>query len=99
MASGGTLPVRTGSFTSDGALISVESVGFRPKRVTFVNESNAAIGEWQDSMDDDSVRTSEGGTDAFATSGGVIPLDNGFSLGVNAVLNTATEVIHWTAIG
>ena len=99
MGSGGTLPLRTGRFTSDGNAKTIETPGFRPLRVELMNESNAAVGVWQDSMPDDSVRTSEGGTDVFSSADGVTPIDEGFILGTNAVLNTDTEIIHWAAFG
>lgn len=95
--SGGSLPVRTGSYESDGNALTVDNVGFRPKRVRFVNEGTGAEAEWQDTMPDDSVRTHDSGTDAFATSDGVTPQEDGFAVGTNAVVNTSGEVVHWTA--
>ena len=99
MASGGTLPFRTGAFTSDGAARTIETPGFRPKRVTFVNITNFATGVWHDTMPDASVQTQEAGTGAFDTTNGVTPTDEGFTLGANAALNTTAEEIHWTAEG
>jgi hypothetical protein len=99
MASGNSLPIRTGKFTSNGAARTIETPGFRPKMVRFINATNAAHGLWLDTMPDGYVHTQEGGTAALATSNGVTPLAEGFTLGTNAVLNTTAEVIHWVAQG
>ena len=99
MASGGTLPMVSGSFVGTGAIITVDTVGFRPKRVEFINITNDATGTWQDTFPDDAVHTQEDAAGAYAASDGVTPSDTGFALGTNAVLNTAAEEVHWTAYG
>ena len=98
MASGGTLPVRTGAYNATGAALDLFGVGFTPKLILFFNLTTGATAEWSDSMEDDSVVTHDSGTDAVATSGGVTPDDAGFSIGTNAVINTADDRVHYTAI-
>lgn len=99
MASGGTNPVITGSYEGTGAGITINIIGFKPKYIRFVNAGTGAEAEYSDTMADDEVRTSDSGTDAYATSGGVTLTDTGFTLGTNAVINTAGEVVHYTVWG
>lgn len=97
MASGGSLPVITGSYVATGAALDVE-VGFRPKYVKFVNATTGASAEWSDTMADASVVTHDTGVDAVDTAQGVTPGDSGFSLGTNAVVNTSTNIVHFIAL-
>lgn len=98
MASGGTLPVRTGAYDGTGAALELYGVGFRPKYVKFVNQTTGAVAEWSDTMPDAAVVTHDSGTDAVDTAQGVTPADTGFSLGTNAVINNAGDRVHYLAI-
>lgn len=98
MASGGSLPVITGSFVGTGAARSVE-VGFKPKYIKFINIATGAVAEYSDTMAADTVVTHDSGTDALVASEGVTLEDTGFALGTNAVVNGSTNIVHFMAIG
>lgn len=88
----------TGSIVATGSAMNIRMVGFRPSKVTVLNASAPARGEWQDTMADASMlKQVTAGTASFVTSNGITPLSDGFTLGTDADLNTADEVIHWAA--
>jgi hypothetical protein len=88
----------TGSIVASGSAMNIDVVGFRPSRVLVQNVSAPARGEWQDTMADAAaLKTVTAGTVSFITSDGITPRAAGFTLGADADLNTATEVVHWTA--
>lgn len=97
MASGGSLPLRTGSFVGTGAEIAVE-VGYRPKVVRLINLDDPAEGVHVDTMADGEMLA---GTDTFAkvAAGGITLTDTGFTVGADANFNTAGEQVHWVAQG
>jgi len=92
-------PNQTGRYKGTGIAFNIDTPGFTPKYIRFINETTGAEAEWTDQMADGSVRTSDSGTDAFATSNGVTPRNNGFTVGTNAVINTSADVVHWLALG
>lgn len=96
---GSGLPTRTGAYDGTGAALSNSIVGFRPKSIKFINEDTGASAEWTDTMTDATVITHDSGVDAIDAAQGVTPLDDGFSLGTNAVINTSGQRVHWVAIG
>lgn len=88
----------TGAFTSDGNARNIRTPGFRPRKVEVVNVTSRDGGEWQDTMADASMlKTVAAGTRTFATSNGITPLSDGFTLGADADVNADTEVCHWVA--
>lgn len=87
----------TGAVYGTGAALPVRTVGFRPRRVVLFNSSGIVDGVWQDSMPDASMKKVTGGTTSYATSNGVTPLSDGFSIGADADMNVADELIHWAA--
>lgn len=97
MASGGTLPVITGSYIGTGALITV-SVGYRPKYVQIVNVTDPAIVHHNDMLPDDSFVSQEDGATAYTTSNGVTLTDDGFTVGTDAQINTSGDLCHYLAI-
>ena len=99
MGSGANRAV-VGSVTGTGVLIEVRSVGFRPKYVKVFNVSaDNAAGEWLEGMADDSAfKTITDGTVSVIVADGIIPLSDGFSIGVDADLNVDTELIRFLAI-
>jgi hypothetical protein len=51
---------------------------------------------WQDTMADASgLKRVAAGAASFITSDGVTPLSDGFTLGADADMNVADEVVHW----
>lgn len=97
MASGGTLPLRTGKFTGTGAAKTIDTPGFKPKVVKFVNQDGATAIH-TDTMAAASVATQDSGTDAFPTTEGVTLRDEGFAVGTNPVINGDGDTIHWIAL-
>lgn len=86
-----------GSFVSDGALRSVQTVDYRPTIVKVFGE-NGDHAFWNAEMPDDSmILVTAAGAVTMETSDGIIPLANGFSLGANADMNASGEVIYWEA--
>ncbi len=91
--------VATGSIPTDGNLATVAKVGFRPSKVTLWHtDGDEAV--WSESMADNSMmKRTAAGTGTFATTNGVIPLANGFSIGADADVNPNGGVLHFEALG
>jgi len=89
-----------GAVTGTGAALDVRTVGFRPKEVELLNTDGLATLKWTDSMkDDEGLKEITTGTKSFLASNGVIPLSDGFTMGADADLNAAGEVVHFVARG
>ena len=86
-----------GAYTGTGSAISVRTVGFRPSKVVL----KSAAGDeatWTDSMADAAMhKRVAAGTGSLATSGGITPLADGFSIGTDSDLNASGEVVYWIA--
>ena len=95
MASGAAKVVR-GSTVGDGSAQDIRSVGFRPRSVKLINVTSGDELFWQDTFADGAglKRLAAGGA-SFITSDGVTPLSDGFTLGADADMNVADEVVHW----
>ena len=98
MASGNSNPTRTGAFIGTGALVTIATPGFRPKKVTLINAGDPGIAHHIDGMDDDSCYLDDG-TPALVTSDTITLTDDGFTVGTNAALNTSGEQVFWIALG
>lgn len=95
--SGGTR-VMMGSYVGTGTAFNVRIVGFRPKKVTLINVTGLTRAEWHNTMADASVFKTFNHASvqhAFVTSNGITPLSNGFTVGTDADLNTAAEIVHY----
>lgn len=90
---------KNGAVIGTGAALPVRTVGYRPRRVTLINENGLAVAEWTDTMPDGSMlKEITAGTKSFVTGGnGITPLSDGFSLGADADMNVSGEKIHWVA--
>lgn len=91
----------TGEVVGTGSAFDVRA-GFKPRSVKIHNRTRNAKGDWTAVMPDASaqliVDSGAGTTDiSFITSNGITPVFNGFTLGSNANLNTASDVIYWEA--
>lgn len=97
--SSGVSRVQVGSVIGTGVALDVRTIGFRPSYVKVFNVSaDNAAGEWLEGMADDSAfKTITDGTVSVITSDGVTPLSDGFSLGADADLNVADELIRFVA--
>ena len=86
-----------GTFIATGALQSVLTVQWRPKKVTVYNRTTGITLEWNEAFEDASgKKTLAAGTVSFVTTGGITPVSNGFTLGTDSV-NTAAAVCYWEA--
>lgn len=97
----------TGSATGTGSAINVE-LGFQPKVVVLINETDPGLGIWSDSMADAEMLKLVDATVAltFPTSNGVsayagveATTGKGFTIGADSDLNGASDVIHYIAFG
>lgn len=88
-----------GSFVGTGALVTINKVGFRPAHVRLFNVNSDDQAEWIEGMADGTMvkRLKAGGASLIASPNGITPLANGFSLGADADINVAGEVVHFIA--
>ena len=97
MSSGVTRAVY-GSQDGTAATITIETIGFKPRRVVILNEGGLTEGEWTESMPALSMVVHvTAGDMTFVTALGITPLNKGFSLGADLNVNVAGEKIHWVA--
>lgn len=89
----------TGVVKGTGALLNVykEKVGARPYSVKLFNVTQNSHATWTDKMADDSCQLDKTAGVSLVTSGGIIPLASGFSIGTNADINTSGDTIHFEA--
>jgi len=93
----------TGTVVATGALLSIRTVGYKPRKVRIVNETTLYTVEWSEGMADDSAfEIVAAGDKTLETSDLITPLDPdsngnpGFSLGARANVNdTTTEILRW----
>ena len=91
--------VEHGFFTGTGAVLKVTSrIGFKPRKIELPNISaDPAFGVWYEGMPDDSVIKQKAGTTTNATTNGITPEDDGFTIGTDADLNVDGEQVAYTA--
>lgn len=98
MASGAAKVIR-GSVVGTGSAIDVRTVGFRPRSVKLENVGGNVSARWQHTMADASAALEiTDGTKSLITADGITPLSDGFTIGADANINAATELIHWEAV-
>lgn len=98
--SSGVARVMAGSYIGTGVAFNVDTVGFRPKIVKLFNVAGLTECTWTKTMADASVFkifNHDTVQVAFATSNGITPRANGFTVGTDADINTDTERVHWIA--
>ena len=99
MGSGAKSPA-VGAVIATGSAMDIDTVGFRPRLVRVVNAGATGKSrlEWFRGMADDSaVKTITNGTVSVVTSDGITPRANGFTLGADANVNIADEIVHFEA--
>jgi hypothetical protein len=87
-----------GSFIGSGSAFNVETVGFRPRFIQFFNVTGLTSGVWGEGMADGSMLKLINHASAqhiLVTSNGITPLYNGFTVGSDADLNTANEIVYF----
>lgn len=76
------------------------TTGFKPRYVRVVNVDDRETIEWFEGMADASaLKTQAAGTQTLATSLGITPLANGFTVGLDTLVNVTSKQISWIAIG
>lgn len=100
------MQIVTGSTTGTGAALNVE-VGFSPKVVVIINETDPGMYIWTDTMADAEMQKmtdavaltfpTSNGVSAYA--GAIAATGTGFTIGADADMNAASDVIHYVALG
>jgi len=89
-----------GSFIGTGSALNITTVGFRPRSVKLWNITGLTTAVWMRDMPDASAFKQfnhDTVQNAYVTANGITPLSNGFTVGTDADLNTADEVVHFEA--
>jgi hypothetical protein len=91
----------TGKITGTGAVLAV-TIGFKPCFIQIYNETQLSQAAWVEGMADDSaLAVDDSGADTTnleaKSADGITPTSIGFSLGADADLNTADDVIYYVA--
>lgn len=101
------LRMKTGNATGTGSAINVE-VGFSPKVVVIINETDPGLYMWVDTMADAEMLKLVDSTVAltFPTSNGVsayagaiATTGKGFTIGADSDMNGSSDVLTWIAFG
>ena len=88
-----------GSFSGTGSLLTVDSVGFRPRQIRLINTASGDEATWTESMADASMyKRVAAGTGAMVTTGGLTPTATGFTLGTDADLNASGEQVLFICV-
>lgn len=97
MSSGGSRTF-VGGFRGTGAIINIDTLSFKPRRVELINIDSEDSLRWQQGMVDDSgYKSIAAGTNSFVTSDGVTPRPQGFAIGAETDINVSGEEVLFTA--
>jgi hypothetical protein len=96
--------VKTGTVTGTGAAITIP-LGFTPSAVVIHNRTDLSQYHWTKDMPAASaMKRVTAGTTSFITTGGISPFAGtegaavaGFTIGTDANINAAADVIYWEA--
>lgn len=90
-----------GTVIGTGAALAVadDKVGFRPKFVRLINITDGSTADWNGDMPDAAMAKQKGAATSYVVADGITPSNTGFTLGADADLNAAGDVIHYLAIG
>lgn len=90
-----------GSYVDSGTAAAFDiTIGFKPRYVKVVNEDGDCYYEWFEGMaDSEAMKMVTGGTYAKVTTHGIIPLTNGFTVGLDTDINVTDQVLSWIALG
>ena len=101
--------IQVGTTTGTGAAINIE-LGFNPAIVFLINETDPGMLIWTSMMADaEALKLTDAPALTFPTTNGISAYAGsdtpgseaakGFTIGADADLNGASDVIHWIAIG
>lgn len=90
-----------GAYISTGTAAAFDiTLGFKPRHVRILNETSGDEIEWMEGMaDSEGFKRVATGTGAMVTSNGIIPLTNGFTVGLDTDINVISEQLSWIAQG
>lgn len=90
-----------GSYVDSGTAAAFDiNCGFKPRYVKVVNEDGDGYYEWFEGMaDSEAMKMVTGGTYAKVTEHGIIPLGNGFTVGLDTDINVTDQQLSWIAEG
>lgn len=90
-----------GSYLDSGTAAAFNiTCGFKPRYVKVMNEDGDCYEEWFEGMaDSEAMKMVTGGTLAKITSHGIIPLDKGFTVGLDTDINVTSQQLSWIALG
>ena len=96
--------VAVGSYLDTGTAAAFDiNCGFKPRYVKVMNEDGDCYGEWFEGMANSEMMKMIGDTSpavlAKMTTHGIIPLDNGFTVGLDTDLNVTSQQLSWLAMG
>jgi len=94
--------IATGSYLDTGTVAAYDftDLGFTPRYVKVVNETDRTQIEWYEGMaDSEGIVTVADGTRTLVTSEGIIPLVNGFTFGLDTDVNVASTQCSYIALG
>lgn len=94
--------IATGTYLDTGTVAAYDftTLGFKPRFIRLVNETSGDTMIWIEGMaDSEGYKQVAAGTGALVTSNGIIPLDNGFTFGLDTDMNVTSEQVSWVAIG
>lgn len=96
LALGGFAKIAVGNYTGNGTSQNVTGVGFQPKFIAIMNDTNSPIWTWQGVTSGNSSQTNGGG---FVTTGITAIGADGFSVGALAAANSSGKTHWWFVLG
>lgn len=88
----------SGSYVGTGSAFNVQTVGFRPRMVLLFNVTGLTHAVWSEGMADGyvfKIINHASTQHVLATSNGITPLVDGFTVGSDADINTAAETVYY----
>ena len=95
--SSGVSRVMTGAGVGTGAALSIKTVGFRPRKVEIYNVTDPTSMVWINTMPDAAGYKDNDVGVWVASSTGITPLANGFTIGADTDLNVDGQIFYWVA--
>lgn len=93
------MQMATGSYIDTGTAAAFTlTIGFTPRYVRVVNETDGDKIEWFEGMADaEGLKTTDTGVAAIQTTLGITPTDKGFTVGLDTDINVTSEQLSWIA--
>ena len=93
--------VAVGRYLATGTAVAFDiTTGFKPRYVRVVNVDDRTMMEWYEGMTDaHAIQTAADNARTILTALGITPLADGFTIGLDAVVNVQNKQLSWMAIG